>query len=87
MILFDSHKTSVFTSGATVRLRGHSIILGDSYKVILNFFYELLESLSLFTRNKRMEITESLPSNWNHANSRVELHSARPKRNHGVSQT
>lgn len=68
MILFDGHKTSVFTSGTTVWLRGHSIVLSDSNKVIFGLFDELLESLSLLKRHIRMEISEAAPSDWNHAN-------------------
>ena len=84
MILLDGHETSVFAGSTTVRLRRHSIVLSNGNKVILNLLNELMESLSLLLWDVRMEVGESIEGNWNHANSRVKLHGARPKRNHGV---
>jgi len=87
VILFDGHETSVLTSGTTVRLRGHSVILGDGNEVVFDLFNELVETLSLLDWNVWMKVSESIPSNWNHANSRVELHGARSERDHRVGQT
>lgn len=84
MILLDGHETSVFTGSTTVRLRGHSIVLSNGNKVILNLLNELMESLSLLLWDVRMEVGESIECNWDHANCRVKLHGARPKRDHGV---
>jgi len=34
-----------------------------------------------------MHITETIPSDWNHSNGGVQLHSARSERNHSVSKS
>jgi hypothetical protein len=65
----------------------NSIVLSDSNQVVFDLFNKLRVTLSLIHWYEWMKIAKSIPSDWDHANSRVKLHSARTKRDHRVSQT
>jgi len=87
VILFDSHKSSVFTCGTTMRLGRDTIVMSDCNEIVFDLLKHGFISSALVLWSEWMHVCESKPCHWNHCYSGIELHGARTKRNHGVSKT
>lgn len=87
VVLLDGHETGVLSSGSTMWLGRNGIVLGDGDEVVFNLLNHGHVTLSLVHWRKWMHVGETVPSDWDHTNGRVELHGAGTERDHGVCKT
>lgn len=86
MIALDCSQTSIFSLCPTVGLERYPVVAGDGAEVVLQLLEQLLVALSLRHRCERVDVSEVAEAARHHFRCAVELHGARPERDHGVDQ-
>ena len=78
----DDQEAGVFALRSRIRLQRHRCVPRRLHQHLLELANHLDVALRLLARRKRMQRTELRPRHWDHLARRVELHRARPQRNH-----
>mmetsp|Transcript_10399 Transcript_10399/g.37637 ORF Transcript_10399/g.37637 Transcript_10399/m.37637 type:complete len:238 (+) Transcript_10399:911-1624(+) len=82
----DRHEAGVLAARAAVGLQRHPVEAGDFDELLRERVEQLLVPLRLLLRRERVDVRELWPRHGHHLRRRVELHRARPQRDHRVHE-
>ena len=81
----DRQQPCVLPLSTGVRLHRHCIVTCDLNQPVAKLIHHLLITRPLIHRSKRMNVRKTIERYRNHFRGGVQLHRARPQRNHAVS--
>ena len=83
MVSTDGQKASKFALATSIWCKADGVIPGDLSEPLFEVANHFEVSSSIRGITERVHVGKTRPSDWFHLCGRVQLHRARPERNHG----